>query len=269
MLARASLCYRCTLPWLTSTHFACSVIQDWRDEPSPPGAIAVYSNAPVTELILNGRSLGECTMSFADYCQWNLSAGGFVPGNLTAVARASEGGEVLSTDTSLTPGAPARVLLSLDAPALATGTGEALLADGEDAALVRASIVDSAGRLCSGASDRVSFTVVSGPGKVLGVGNGDPSSHEPNVASERSAYAGLARAVVQVTVDAVSPTRALRASIDVDGADVSPLGVTDIVLEASAPGLGRGRVTIPVSTNARDSVLAVARRSVGADIHLS
>jgi hypothetical protein len=247
--------------------------QDWRDEPSPPAAVAVYTNAPRAELLLNGRSLGECEMGFADYCEWNVS-GSFVPGNLTAAAL-SEAGEVLSTDTSLTPGAPARVLLSLDAPALATGTGEALLADGEDAALVRASIVDSEGRLCSAASDMspVSFAVVSGPGRVLGVGNGDPSSHEPNVASKRSAYAGLARVVVQVSVDAVSPGREQQSFIDVD----APLGlaqadagevVADIVLAASAPGLEGGRITIPVSTDVKDAVLAVARRSVEVDIQL-
>lgn len=255
------------------------IVQDWRDEPSPPASIAVYTNAPRAELLLNGRSLGECEMRFADYCEWDDLAAlhgeehQFLPGNLTAVAL-SASGEILSTDTSLTPGAPARVLLSLDAPALATGTGAALLADGEDAALVRASIVDSAGRLCSAASHHVSFTVVSGPGRVLGVGNGDPSSHEPNVASERSAYAGLARAVVQVTVDAVSRGREQRSFVDADAAAADTTstsidaGVEDIVIAASAPGLEGGRVTIPVSTELSDSVLAVARRSVDVDMQL-
>jgi hypothetical protein len=107
------------------------IVQDWRGDPSPPAAIAVYTNAPRAELLLNGHSLGSCDMKFADYCEWDMSAAAFVPGNLTAAALSATG-EILSTDTSLTPGAPARVVLSLDAPALATGTGEALLADGED-----------------------------------------------------------------------------------------------------------------------------------------
>jgi beta-galactosidase len=72
-------------------------VQDWRADPSPPRSIAVYSNAPQVELFLNGRSLGRCHMSFADYCQWNMSAS-FVPGNLSAVALSVEG-VVLASDT--------------------------------------------------------------------------------------------------------------------------------------------------------------------------
>ena len=101
---------------------------------------------------------------------------------------------------------------------------------GEDAALVRASIVDGEGRLCSAASHAISFAIASGPGRVLGVGNGDPSSHEPNVASARRAYHGLARAVVQVTVDAVGPGLATRAFIDVDAPAGGGAAVGDIVV---------------------------------------
>jgi hypothetical protein len=39
----------------------------------------------------------------------------------------------------------AAVVLSLDAPSKLTGTGEALVADGEDVAMVRATLVDSNG----------------------------------------------------------------------------------------------------------------------------
>jgi beta-galactosidase len=38
---------------------------------------------------------------------------------------------------------------------------------------------------------------VEGPGKVIGVGNGDPSCHEPDKAMQRSAFMGLAAALVQ------------------------------------------------------------------------
>jgi hypothetical protein len=38
----------------------------------------------------------------------------------------------------------------------------------------------------------------SGPGRVVGVHNGDAKSHEPQHASTRHAYHGLARAVVKV-----------------------------------------------------------------------
>ena len=48
------------------------------------------------------------------------------------------------------------------------------------------------------------FSIVSGPGRIIGVGNGDPFCHEPNKASWRSAYHGLARVVVQVTENAAA-----------------------------------------------------------------
>jgi len=38
---------------------------------------------------------------------------------------------------------------------------------------------------------------VAGPGSVIGVGNGDPSCHEPDRASQRSAFNGLCMAIVQ------------------------------------------------------------------------
>jgi beta-galactosidase len=46
------------------------------------------------------------------------------------------------------------------------------------------------------ASDKVTFAI-GGPGAVIGVGNGDPSCHEPDRASERSAFNGLCMAIVQ------------------------------------------------------------------------
>ena len=72
--------------------------------------------------------------------------------------------------------------------------------------------------------------------------------------------------MVQVTVDAISTGRAHAATIDVEAVP-NPV-VEDIVVMASTPGLREGRVTIPVSTSSSDSVLAVARRSVDADIQL-
>jgi len=51
------------------------------------------------------------------------------------------------------------------------------------------------------ASNKVQFTV-EGPGKIIGVGNGDPSCHEPDKASARSLFGGLAQVIVQGTKQA-------------------------------------------------------------------
>jgi len=61
---------------------------------------------------------------------------------------------------------------------------------------VNVSVVDAQGRMVPTAGDMLTFAV-EGPGKVIGVGNGDPSCHEPDKASQRSAFMGLAAAFVQ------------------------------------------------------------------------
>jgi beta-galactosidase len=38
---------------------------------------------------------------------------------------------------------------------------------------------------------------VTGSGKLIGVGNGDPSSHEPDKAQQRHAFNGLCSSIVQ------------------------------------------------------------------------
>ena len=94
----------------------------------------------------------------------------------------------------LTSGAPTKLVLSLDAPSVITGTGRALLLDGQDAGLVRATIVDAGGQLVADATHNVTFAVVSGPGRIVGAHNGDPQCHEPNQVPWHSAYHGLVRA---------------------------------------------------------------------------
>ncbi len=56
---------------------------------------------------------------------------------------------------------------------------EAIDANGADAAVFTVSIVDASGRVVPLAGNKVSF-VLEGPGHILGVGNGDPSCHEPD-----------------------------------------------------------------------------------------
>ena len=55
-----------------------------------------------------------------------------------------------------------------------------LRADGEDVAVVTVAVVDAQGRVVPTANVPVSFSL-AGPGRIIGVGNGDPASHEPDV----------------------------------------------------------------------------------------
>ncbi len=64
--------------------------------------------------------------------------------------------------------------------------------------MVKVEILDAKGRLVPIADNKVRFNI-EGAGKIIGVGNGDPSCHEPDKASERFAFNGLAQVIVQST----------------------------------------------------------------------
>ena len=237
-------------------------------------AIHVYSDTNTVELYVNGASIGQRSLvgpsvqavsaqSWAEYR--NVQ---FQRGNLTAVAMDSTGA-MLATHTVITSGPPAGIVLSLDSPSATTGTGDALLLDGQDMGLVRATIVDASGHLVADATNNVTFIVISGPGRVFGSHNGDPVSHEPNQAKSHSAYHGLVRALVQVTKDMSSPPwhRARLREIDVDSTVATDDGgstPTEIVVQATAVGLPSATVSIPLSiTAASAGVLEVAAASAG------
>jgi beta-galactosidase len=52
-----------------------------------------------------------------------------------------------------------------------------MVADGQDIAVITVSEIDAKKRFVPDANDEVTFSI-EGPGKIIGVGNGDPSSHE-------------------------------------------------------------------------------------------
>jgi beta-galactosidase len=86
-----------------------------------------------------------------------------------------------------------------------------LKADGEDISVITVQVADPQGRAVPTAGNLITFEV-TGPGKIIGVGNGDPSSHEPDqfIATEqsqkpawqRSLFNGLVQVIVQSTKEA-------------------------------------------------------------------
>jgi len=273
-------------PFATKGSHEVHLVESWESPdafPSTKGAktraIHAYSSAPSVELLVNGVSQGTRAVTRmvdgpGSYAEWEAVP--WEAGELSAVAK-DGGGAPVAKASRHTNGKPAALQLSVDAPSPHTGTGAALLLDGQDAALLRASIVDGAGRVAHLASSNVTFRVVSGPGRIQGTHNGDVHSHLPNDSPTYPAYHGLVRAVVRVTSAAGRPAaeRALLAKIDVRGplaaaaraaADTT---ATPIVVEASSPGFAPARVTIPTSTDlAADGVMAVAAAGAGKSVRI-
>jgi beta-galactosidase len=142
----------------------------------------VYSNCDTVELFLNGTSLGAQTMKPNSHLEWKVK---YAPGKL--LAKGTRNGQTLQT-TVETTGAPAAIALEPDRATLT--------ADGVDVSLLTVKIVDAQGRTVPVATNAVTFNV-TGPGRLLGVGNGNPTGHEPDKAKHRSAFNGLCLAIIQ------------------------------------------------------------------------
>ncbi len=143
----------------------------------------VHSNAEQVELFLNGASLGRRTVARNTHLEWRVP---YQAGTLEA--RGYVAGKLVGRDLRETSGAPAAVQLVPDRASIA--------ADGEDLSVVEVRVVDAEGRVVPTAGDQITF-VISGAGRLLGVGNGDPSSHESDKEPRRSAFNGRCGVIVQ------------------------------------------------------------------------
>ncbi len=155
----------------------------WPGREGQPIEVWCYANVERVELFLNGRSLGAQPVVRDRHLAWSVP---YAPGVLEA--RGWRGDTMIVVDRRETAGAPARIALQADRMRLA--------ADGDDLAVVRIEICDDKERPVPTASDMVQLTV-SGPGRLIGMGNGDPTSHEPDKTGRRSAFNGLAMGLVQ------------------------------------------------------------------------
>lgn len=156
---------------------------NWEGREGQDVEVWVHSNLDRVELFLNGRTLGARDVVRNRHLAWSVP---YAPGVLEA--RGWKDGRVVATQRRETAGAPAALRLTVDR--------ERLFADGEDVAMLAVSAVDARGRLCPRADDAVIFEI-TGDARVIGVGNGNPVSHEPDRADRRRLFNGLAQAIVQ------------------------------------------------------------------------
>ena len=155
---------------------------NWPGKEGQPIKVMAMSNAETIELRLNGRSLGTQPVDHFEMNSWQVP---YQPGRLEAIARS--GGRVVATYAVETTGAPVRLKLTPDRAAID--------GDGRDAVPVTVEALDSRGRHVATANLPVQFEVSGG--KIIGVGNGNPNSHEPDKATARSLYNGYAQVIVQ------------------------------------------------------------------------
>ncbi len=128
--------------------------------------VRALSNCDEVELFLNGRSLGRQQMPRNSELKWKVP---YAPGTLSAAGYRN--GKVVAETKVETTGAPAAVQLTPDRTVIG--------ADGEDVSVITVAVTDAAGRIVPTAGNPIQFSL-DGPGRIIGVGNGDPSCHEPD-----------------------------------------------------------------------------------------
>ncbi len=156
-----------------------------RDESDQTIDVQCYTNCESVELFLNGESQGQKDVQPHSSLSWKVE---WEPGVLEA--KCYRDGEVVAETRRETAEEPAGIALEPDR--------SSVNADGEDVSLVKVRILDAEGRFVPTAGNEVQFSL-EGPGEIIGVGNGDPSSHEADKADKRSAFNGLAMVIIQAT----------------------------------------------------------------------
>jgi beta-galactosidase len=186
---------------------------NWPGKEGQPIPVWAYTNGDEVELFLNGRSLGRKPVPRQSHAEWSVP---YAPGTLSAVAYRD--GKVLTKTKVETTGAPVALELTPDRTDLK--------GNGEDVSVITVSAKDSKGRPVPVADNLVKFHVEGGT--IIGVGNGDPASHEADKASQRSLFNGLAQVIVQ------APRKAGKITLKAEAEGVTPAEVK-LNVDASGP----------------------------------
>jgi beta-galactosidase len=178
---------------------------NWAGHEGEAIAVWVYSNCDEVELFLNGQSLGRQAMPRNGRLEWQVA---YTPGVLQA--HGYRAGERVHSAERRTTGSPAAITLQAE--------NTTLYADEQDIAIMHVAVVDAQGLVVPTANPLIRFRI-SDNAHILGVGNGDPSSHAPDKAQQRHAFNGLCQVIVQ----AHSATGLVELTAEADGLQAATL----------------------------------------------
>jgi beta-galactosidase len=181
---------------------------NWQGKEGQLIPVTCYTNCDTVELFLNGKSLGSKGYAFprpgmvgrygnypprararqttADlHLSWDVP---YAPGILTA--KGTKDGAAVQTIELHTTGAPTKLALIADRSTIRSTP--------DDVAHITVQVLDAEGRMVPTANDQITFALL-GEGRILGLDNGQPDSHEPFKGNTRKAFNGLALAILQST----------------------------------------------------------------------
>lgn len=156
---------------------------NWSGEEGIEKDVRVYSNLTEIELFVNGKSMGRKKRMPFGHLEWKVP---YEAGELRA--EGVRNGEPVMTETVMTADTPYQIKAEADKLQLS--------ADGRDISCIRITVTDRYGNIVPGSDHKITFTV-NGPAKILGTGNGNPSSHEPDKAAKRCVFSGKCLLIIQ------------------------------------------------------------------------
>ena len=150
----------------------------------------VYSNCDEVELTVNGQKLGRQKMPRNGHLKWKAT---YQPGKV--VAKGYRNGKKILTETIETTKPASQLLLTTER--------QTIHADGRDVAIITVEVKDKQGRTVPDACPLLTLKL-EGNGRILGVGNGDPSYLGPDHPQDINckefqipAFNGLAQVIIQ------------------------------------------------------------------------
>lgn len=182
------------------------------DSIGKPIKVMALTNAAKVKLIVNGKLVEEKAVDKYEMVDWSVP---YKPGKIEAIGYDKTGKEV-SRFKAETTGQPVCLLLIADR--------SSLQGDGCDAMPITVQALDAKGRVVPTTNIPVEFEI-SGAGSIIGLGNGNPNSHEAEKGTKRKLFNGLAQVIVQSSFD----------------------GKRNLVLVAKSEGLKSTQITIPVN----------------------
>jgi beta-galactosidase len=162
----------------------------WDFNPGQLIDINVFSNAPKVALFFNDKLIGEKELDqqrdLIFSATWQLP---YEEGVLRAEAYDEEG-NVIAKDEKRSFGNPAKLVL--------TAESNSVNADGEDLMFIQISAADENGVEVANARNRV-FVEVEGPGRLIGMDNGDSTDYDQYKTNSRKLFSGKLLAIVAPT----------------------------------------------------------------------
>ena len=172
---------------------------NWAGKEGQNIKVWAYSNCDEVELFLNKKSLGKQKMQPNSHLEWQVK---YAPGTLEAIGY--KNGVKTASDIVKTTGDPSAIALSANKASIA--------GDKEDLAMITVKVNDKKNLAVPTADNEMLFSV-TGPGKIIGVGNGNETSLEPDQFIEKDSVLRIQDLKEKIVTDS-SYTESLKPGYD-------------------------------------------------------